>query len=218
MSKEYHKIVTLWKREDKKPHNMMVGTYALPEFEALENVEWVSTEKIDGTNIRIMWDGNQVIFGGKTDNAQIPTPLIYKLQELFMGQANEQKLEEVFGPEPATLYGEGFGNRIQGVGKQYNPDGVDFILFDVRIGDFWLERENVEDIAQKLDLKVVPIVFKGPLKDTSDFVASGFDSQHGELKAEGVVSKPAVEMFNRKGERIITKLKFKDFQKLEQPK
>lgn len=212
--KEYHKITTLWARGDKKPHNMMVGKYAKPEFENLSTVKWIWTEKFDGTNIRIMWDGQRVMFGGKTDNAQIPTPLIYKLEELFMGQPNEQKFEEVFGQTPVCLYGEGFGNKIQKVGALYNPDGVDFILFDAKIGDFWLERESLEDIATKLDIDIVPIVLRGTPQEASDYTAEKKQSTVGEAISEGVVGYPASGLLNRKGERIITKLKYRDFEKL----
>lgn len=212
--KEYIKITTLWGREDARPHNMIIGKYAKPEFELLKDVEWTFTEKVDGTNVRVMWDGNRVIFGGKTDNAQLPTPLFYALEALFMGQANEQKFEEIFGKEPACLYGEGFGNKIQAVGSQYKPDGVDFILFDVKIGDWWLERHNVEDVAQKLDIKVVPVVLKGTLQEASDMVAKGFKSTLADLEAEGLVGTPSTTLLTRKGERIITKIKHRDYEKL----
>lgn len=210
--KEYHKIKTLWKREDTKPHDMIVGEFALPEFELLKDLDWTATEKVDGTNIRIMWDGNKVSYGGKTDNAQIPAPLIKRLIELFGGEANEQKFEEVFGKDPACLYGEGFGAKIQKGGGNYFPDKVDFVLFDVKVGDSWLERENIEDVAKKLDIPVVPIVASGNLQFLSNLAGKGFNSQWGDFMAEGIVAKPSIELRNRKGERIITKLKYKDFE------
>lgn len=213
--KQYIKITTLWGREDKRPHNMIIGKFAKPEFELLKDVQWTFTEKVDGTNVRVMWDGNRVMFNGKTDNAQLPTPLFYKLEELFMGQANEQKFEEMFGQDPVCLYGEGFGNKIQAVGKDYNPDGVDFVLFDVKVGDWWLERENVVDIAEKLDIKVVPVLLEGTLQEASDMVAKGFKSQYGDLTAEGLVGTPSTPLLNRKGERIITKIKHRDYEKLK---
>jgi len=69
---KYHKIKTLWKRETERPCNMIVGEYALPEFELLKDIQWMATEKVDGTNVRVMWDGDKVRFGGKTDNTQTP--------------------------------------------------------------------------------------------------------------------------------------------------
>lgn len=211
---EYHKIKTVWKRETERPCNMIVGSFALPEFDLLKDLEWVGTEKVDGTNVRIMWDGDKIKFGGKTDNAQMPIYLIDKLNELFGGETNEQLFEQTFlTAEEVCLYGEGFGAKIQKGGGNYGD--VDFVLFDVKIGDFWLQREDVEDVAKKLGIKTVPIIFSGTLKELSDFVSDGFNSTWGDFKAEGIVARPRVELRNRKGERILTKLKCKDFQKLE---
>ena len=210
--KTYHKIKTLWKRETERPCNMIVGEYALPEFELLKDLDWVCTEKVDGTNVRIMWDGNKVKFGGKTDNAQMPIFLIDKLNELFGGESNEQLFEQTFD-QPVCLYGEGFGARIQKGGGEYGD--VNFVLFDVKVGDIWLSRNDVIDIAQKLGIMFVPEVFFGTLKEVSDFVANGFNSQWGDFQAEGVIAKPVIELNNRMGKRIITKLKHKDFVKLK---
>lgn len=213
---QYHKITTLWKRESEKPHNMMVGTYALPEFELLKDIEWTWTEKVDGTNVRVMWDGDKVRFGGKTDNAQMPIFLLDKLDDMFGGEAMEQVFEQTFGKEDAVLYGEGFGAKIQKGGGNYISDGVDFALFDVRLGNWWLQRKDVEDIAKQLGgIRVVPVVGVGTLKESSDFASKPFKSAFGDAVSEGIIAKPTVELFNRKGERIITKLKLKDFEKLD---
>lgn len=212
--KEYSKIKTLWKREDAKPHNMIVGEFAEPVFETLKDITWVFTEKVDGTNIRVMWDGNKVSFGGKTDNAQIPAKLFEELTNLFGGEANEQKFEEMFGSDPVCLYGEGYGDRIQSVGSMYLKDKNSFVLFDVKVGHWWLERMNIEDISKKLDIQAVPIVGEGTLQEMSDMVANGFKSQWGEFVAEGLVARPKTELLTRGGDRIITKLKHKDFVKL----
>jgi len=208
---EYHKIKTLWKRESQKPCNMIVGEYALPEFELLKDLEWVATEKVDGTNVRIMWDNNKVRFGGKTDNAQMPLHLVDKLTELFGGEANEQLFEQTFDCGDVCLYGEGFGVKIQSGG---NYGEVNFVLFDVKIGQTWLKREDVEDIAKKLGIDIVPIIKEGTLEELAEFVKKGFNSQWGDFQAEGLVARPKVELLNRMGKRIIIKLKTKDFVKL----
>ena len=77
---KYHKIQTVYKRDPvTKYKTLLEGEYSLPEFEYLADNEWVWTEKVDGTNIRVMWDGwKKLSFGGRTDNAQIPTPLVNK--------------------------------------------------------------------------------------------------------------------------------------------
>lgn len=210
--KTYHKIKTLWKRESKKPCRIMVGTYAEPEFELLKDLVWIATEKVDGTNVRVMWDGDKVRLGGKTDNAQMPMPLLKKLTELFMGEANEQIFEQTFDCGDVCLYGEGYGAKIQKGGGNYGE--ADFVLFDIKIGDFYLKREDVEDVAKKLGINVVPIVFEGRLEQLSFFVEMGVNSRWGGFQAEGIVARPKVELLDRRGKRIITKLKCKDFKNL----
>lgn len=212
--KEYHKIQTVFHRSPESNYKeLMEGVFALPEFEALQGIEWVWTEKIDGTNIRIMWDGLTVRFGGKTDNAQIPTTLLAVLQDTF----TVEKVAEVFEPSEhdpqVCLYGEGYGAKIQ-KGGNYIPDRTDFILFDVRIGNWWLERKSIEDIAEKLNIKTVPIVGRGTLSEAVEYAKSGYKSTiaaNKDYTAEGLIMKPSVELFNRRGGRIVAKIKHRDF-------
>lgn len=113
----------------------------------------------------------------------------------------------------ACLYGEGYGAKIQ-KGGNYISNGTNFILFDCKVGEWWLTRESVEEIATNLEIPVVPIIGRGKLLDAVDFVKKGYTSTIAENKnyiAEGLIMKPAVELFNRKRERIITKIKHKDF-------
>ena len=150
--KKYHKIQTIYKRDMFNNGKIIIGDYSEPFFEYLKDNIWVFTEKVDGTNIRVMWDGENVVFGGKTDNAQIPTFLFYKLQSLFEGIVKKQMFLKQFPQEEGVksqvcLYGEGYGAKIQTGGK-YIPEGVDFVLFDVRIGNIWLLREDVEEIGR----------------------------------------------------------------------
>ena len=62
----------------------------------MKNCDWEFTEKVDGTNIRVHWDGHTVEFGGRTDKAQIPKPLLERLETLFGGYENEQIFEQKF--------------------------------------------------------------------------------------------------------------------------
>ena len=205
--KEYHKIQTVYLRDPAmKYKTLLEGQFANPEFEYLKNDIWVFTEKVDGTNIRVQWDGEQVSFAGKTDRADIPGRLLEKLVELFCPDiflANELP--------PLCLYGEGYGARIQKDGDDYIPDAVNFILFDVHIDGIWLERHNVEDIADKLMIKTVPIVGKGTLLEGIAMVKGGYESKLRKTPPEGIVMRPQIELLNRQGKRIIAKIKMKDF-------
>lgn len=207
---KYPKIQTIYLRNPKTRHRTLLeGQYALPEFEYLADNKWLFSEKIDGTNVRVSWDGARIIFGGRTERAQLHATLYAKLQELFP----PEKFAALYPDVPMTLYGEGYGAKIQKGGGNYIPDGVNFILFDVRINDTWLERENVEDIAAKLNIDTVPIVGRGSLLDAIEIARIGFQSQVAakERMAEGIVLRPTVELLNRRGHRIIAKIKHKDF-------
>lgn len=205
--KEYHKITTVFERDPETKFKTLVdGKFAKPEFEYLANCQWRLTEKVDGINIRVFWDGKKVIFGGRTERAQIYAPLIERLQDKFYAGA----MAEIFN-EPVCLYGEGYGAKIKKGGGNYLSDSVDFVLFDVLVNDAWLERNNVMDIANKLQIEVVPELSITTLLTAIDMCQQGFNSSWGNFKAEGLVCRPLVELKDRRGSRVITKIKCKDF-------
>lgn len=207
--KEYHKIRTVYKRDPATKHKTLIeGDFSLPEFEFLRSNEWIFTEKVDGTNVRVIFDGETITFGGKTDRAQIPRLLMDRLNEKFLPKLDVFK--EIFNGNPVCLYGEGYGAKVQAGGGKYRQD-PDFVLFDVKIDEWCLQRHDVEDIAEKLGIDTVPIIGTGTLQEMVEMAKSGFKSRWGDFTAEGIVAKPAVELKSRNGERIITKIKYKDF-------
>lgn len=205
---EYHKIQTIFKRNmSGKRKTLIEGEWTLPEFEYLADNVWTFTEKVDGTNIRVMLKNGGVTFGGRTDAAQIPAQLVARLNERFLPSAS--KMKEVFGDD-ACLYGEGYGAKIQKVGGNYRAD-QDFVLFDVRVGEWWLQRSDVEDVARKLCLDVVPIIGEGTLHEAIAAAKDGIISTWGNFQAEGIVARPKTELNTRGGHRIIAKIKCRDF-------
>lgn len=209
MLKEYHKIETLFER-DEKTKKLVEGKYGNKTIEYLKDNKWQFTEKIDGTNIRIHWDGHKVRFYGRTDDGQIPALLVNRLVELFSGEVNEQLFEQKFGETEVTLVGEGYGEKIQ-KGGLYRK-GQDFILFDVMIADNWQPRESVEDIANYFGIDAVPIVLEGTIQEAVDYVKTKPKSKIGTADSEGVVGRPLIEMQDRCGNRVIVKIKVKDFE------
>ncbi len=206
---EYTKIPNIFRRQEFGNNELIVGAYSSPELEYLSECPWVWTEKVDGTNIRVMWDGHSVTFGGRTDKTQIPAHLVNRLNELFGGTDKEEIFEQHFGDTPVILFGEGFGEKIQKGGGLYGP--VDFILFDVFIGGMWLKREDVESIAYVFGVKVVPIIGFGPLPDAVDTIRRHPMSRLRDAELEGFVCRPAFELQDRRGNRIIVKIKCRDF-------
>lgn len=195
----YHKINALYNRNERG--KLLIGEWCKPEFEYLKDAQWEFTEKVDGTNIRVMFDG-QLRFGGRTESAQIPAHLVNRLNDIF-----DPSMGDLF-PDPVTLYGEGFGAKIQKGGGQYGD--VDFVLFDVKIGDWFLRREDVEDVASKLGIQCVPILGHGSLA-VGERLVQNLKSKWGDFWAEGVVARPRVQLYNRMGERVIAKIKRRDY-------
>lgn len=208
--REYIKIETLFNRREDGSKKLIEGDFRNETVEFLKDLPWQFSEKIDGTNIQIRWDGHKVWYGGRTERASIPSHLMNKLIELFGSNDTEQLFEQKFGETEVILYGEGYGAKIQR-GESYRKD-ASFILFDVLIGNIWLKRESVEDIARAFGIDVVPIVLIGTLQDAVDFVKTHPKSTIGTANMEGVVGRPMVELKDRTGKRVIVKVKVKDFE------
>ena len=221
---EYQKIQTLFKRDER---NIIIpDQFTYPEFEILKDLKWECTEKIDGTNIRIELsssgnpeDGIIMSFKGRTDKAVIPEHLLTKLNWLF----DREHLMEVLNITDETqdcnitLYGEGYGAKIQ-KGGNYISNDVNFILFDVKIGKWWLDRESIKDIANKLGISAVPLMGYMTIPEAIEYVKKGFKSTIAENKdydAEGLVLKAPCGLLKRDGERLITKIKTVDFRKYQ---
>lgn len=211
----YHKIENVYKRNQEDKSKVEVGNWTKPEFEYLKDLVWQATEKVDGMNIRIIFDPllpDEVRFAGKTDNAQFHPDLFKHLQDSFTTEKLEQVFRERSIIHTVCLYGEGYGAGIQ-KGGYYRPD-KGFVLFDVKIGDStWLPREQVEEIAKALNCPVVPILWETKLEEIIGRTSEGFVTALGRGfdLAEGVVCRPKVELKNGFGERVICKIKTKDF-------
>lgn len=212
MNREYHKIETLFERDMEGNKKLIEGKFRNPLIEYIKDCDWIFTEKVDGTNIRVHWDGHKVYFAGRTDNAQLPTPLVQELNRLFLGIKNEELFEQKFGATNVVLYGEGYGGKIQS-GGAYSKEQT-FILFDVMVGDVFLERSNVEEIAKGFNVKVVPVLFEGTIQKAVEYVKTKPKSVIAleEKESEGVIGLPKVRMNDFRGNRVIVKIKVCDFE------
>lgn len=207
--REYPKIETIFSRDTEGTKKLIFGTYRDETVKYLRFNDWQFTEKIDGTNISVEWDGHAVSFHGRTERAQIPKHLLEYLEKTFLTTEAEELFEQTYGDKNVILYGEGYGAKIQN-GGNYRSD-VSFILFDVLIGDNWQEREWVEKTAKMFGIDVVPVVFVGSLEEGIDYVMEHHPSTIGTAMMEGIVGRPMVEMRDRLSKRIIVKIKWEDF-------
>lgn len=218
---KYPKIDTLFERGD--DHKVDPTRLRLPEFAAVRF--WMIEEKIDGTNVRISWDGAEVRFGGRTDNAQMPAPLFEHLLRAFQPYILAFAFPHITDPfidSSVTLFGEGYGPTIQKGGGKYRLYSPSFRLFDVLYGRLWLTRRAVADVAVKLGVRKAPVVecenmvWNG-FEFITEQVKEGFDSLVAKedggtgCKVEGVVARSEPLLLDRMGRRVMWKLKTKDF-------
>ena len=209
---QYHKIQSVFKRDKNNNYKtFLYGQYSIPEFEILKDIVWEGTEKFDGMNMRAEYTyGTLKEIYGKTEKAKIPNDLRSRMLTIF---TNETAQELDMPQECVTFFGEGIGAGIQKGG--YYSDNKDFVLFDVNVNGVWLSRKSVKDIAIKLGCESSNVVFTGNLHEAIETV------RHGNLRAnwnnewydmEGLVLRPHVELRTNRGDRIITKIKRRDFQ------
>ena len=189
-------------------NKLIEGEWTSPELEATAGLPWIWTEKIDGSSGRVIWDGFRVEFRGRTDNAQWYPGVLEMLTETFP----EEIFEQVFGETPAILFGEFTSPKIQKVGRFYGPEPK-FTLFDVLVGNVWLLRSNVEEVAESLGISIVPVIHRGTVLEAIELVRAGVDSRTSvePFTAEGLVGVTEAGLLDRRGRRLIVKVKSCDF-------
>ena len=79
----------------------------------------------------------------------------------------------------------------------------------------YLNRFDVEDICGKLSLNIVPVIHTGSIQSAVDIVKSGLHSIIGDCEAEGLVGVPVVPIYDKLGNRIIIKIKGRDFEEMK---
>ena len=206
----YPKIQSLYKRDPATNHRtFLYGQWADSAFGYLADLTWTATEKVNGTNMRLhigTEDGYRI--GGRSDNAEIHPDLYRHMEEI-----GDRALVEHGVFDSLTLFGEGYGAGIQKGGSYREDKG--FILFDVAVTEtgMFLEAENMTDIALTLGIPFVTEVWVGSLYEAADLYLRG-EQLHSFLREgepEGWVIRPGRELRTRRGDRVITKLKVKDF-------
>lgn len=236
----YPKINSLFKRrgwyfdesQKKNPEfqrtrqDFIFGDYACPEFALIKR--WNVTEKVDGTNIRIVYkkicgefQKPQIL--GRHEDSLTPEYVTKALEYL----ATEESFNKAFSLDQPSfeviLFGEGYGPKIQSAGRFYRDD-IGFILFDVKIKQhhnegisttrsYWLKRSCVNDVAASLGIPSVPELGIMTEDEIVKFVISrpfSLCSKYPQV-IEGIVARSEPQLFLRGGDPLMFKLKVKDF-------
>lgn len=210
MAHYYHKITSPWKRLDANSATVDTTVFFDDYAEMLRDIQWVGTEKIDGTNLNFHYDGNHVHALGHTErsefNKEVAAWIEGRITESF-----ESIFEQTFGEYEAILSGELLGPKVQG--NLYGLSDYQFIAFDIfckTTNTYW-SQDAVTEIAEKLGFARAPFVKTGTLSELKEFVMSTPASLlEPRREMEGLVIRPPAELKKANGERVIYKVKVHD--------
>lgn len=186
--------------------------------------ECYAMEKIHGTSAHVSWtiqvggednppSENLTFFSGGADWAVF--------QALFDQEALRTKLKES-GIRNITFFGEAYGGKMQGMSATYGPI-LRFVVFEVKIGESWLNVAKAEELAHQFGFDFVPYervpatleALDAEMKKPSvQGKKNGVVEEH---LREGIVVRPLQEMQSNGG-RIIVKHKNEQFKETKSPR
>lgn len=224
----YKSIETLYKR-DKATNKLDFNLIRVPEWNYIS--EWFLTEKIDGTNIRVIVETSGISIKGRTDNAQVAGDLKENILKMF---PSHEKVLEYFKKDQTvdddwsvTFYGEGYGPGIKGsesMNYRGGPKGEkSFRCFDVLFNNkYWATMDGWLGITTSLHIPITPVLGKlNELPIGRDAAVSlmsrslnsivAKEDSNTDIFSEGIVARPILPLFDRYGNRIIFKLTNREF-------
>lgn len=228
---EYPKTENMLLR-DERTHKLIPGAFREEAFEQI--ARWHVTEKIDGTNIRLIlglpntpYTGFSV--RGRSDAAALPPGFIEEAVPGIDTKWMNAALRAIDPQEYASgmiVYGEGYGPGIQS-GGDYAPH-KSFRIYDVVTlaedrPPLWRRWEDVEVVAGALGLRTAPVlrihgnaawttaeIFEYVTGGVYSHVASEDNGAGFVRPAEGIVARTDPYLYTSRGERIKFKLKARD--------
>lgn len=233
ISLEYPKTENLFNR-DPDTHKLIESELRVPAFDQIKY--WHVTEKIDGTNMRVIYcpDVHKVEIRGRSDRANIPGDLLKYMQDIFTVENLSAQFDEFMQKEGqegscVTIYGEGYGPGIQKSGGNYAPSKR-FRMFDIMYCwrgpaygeglNSWAAQETVEMLADGLGALQAPVIFdSADLWELVDFVKhlnhshtafEDYPEQYANSQAEGIIARSDPYLFTHRGSRVMFKLKVDD--------
>ena len=216
---KYAKFSSPFKKDDKWLNTPEAAQY-------LPIGRWIVTEKIDGTNIRIILtkpdeEGNRETHIASRKLILNPEDKTSKQYMDCLKEVNLHKIKEYFNDVNSTvvIYGEGYGAGVQ-KGGIYSKE-KNYRVFDIRIGEAYQDFEYVKKVCIDNQLNVVPvmcelkeIVYEECLDALKIFQETLIKEGDGG-KPEGFVYKLEPVLLNKYKERLIFKVKHKDFKELK---
>lgn len=224
---KYPSIETVFLR-DPATHKLLFGEVREPEVGCV--AEWTLSEKIDGTNMRVIVDALGIEVKGRTDAAQLKPALVEHIKSLFDHEIIVDYFAQQLGPSKVlhdewavTFYGEGYGPGIGPNGKFYTPK-YGFRCFDLKYGHTrWADDSAMRDTCRELKVPVVPelgYINHYEIPETPEelrtilpysAVARAENPDGPGYAGEGIVAKPHKVLLNAFGGRVMWKLTFREW-------
>lgn len=234
----YPKIIAPFKRNQANSKYVDEGQWSKPEFALLKDIDWSWTFKCDGSNVSLQWRGDKMTLDyikGHTDKSEFNQRTKDYFQSVFCTPEAETVFEDLYGEQNVNVI-------LEFCSKDYNQnyghlDGYCYVI-DVQnadTGKFW-DRDAVKTFAERFGISYVKEMLVGTIDEavqwakiaTSIWNSSSYKLQgsislrdgrlskvenpYGPYPIEGLVGRPLCELLDGNGERIITKVKCKDFQ------
>lgn len=172
--------------------------------------ECYAMEKIHGTSAHVSWNPETkelTFFSGGEKHE--------KFVNLFDSALLKQRCEEKLSG-PTIFFGEAYGGKQQGMSATYGPN-LKFIVFDVKIGDCWLDVPKAEALATSMGFEFVyyqriptELAELDKARDMFSVQAKRNGITEDKIQ-EGVVLRPLYELTKNNGGRIICKHKRAEF-------
>lgn len=115
----------------------------------IKNETMYPSEKIDGTNVRIICLGNKYLIGSRKEILYYSEDLYWNEALDIVNQIKKLKVEIPDSFESLTIvYGELYGGKVTSASKNYGKDRYGFRVFDIaEIKDLSILDKSVEEIS-----------------------------------------------------------------------
>lgn len=224
--REYPKTENLLAR-DEDTHKLILGEFRDRAFEQVG--QWHVTEKIDGTNIRLVLTRNENLWDydvrGRSDAANLPKNFVAEavpdIRTSTMCHALAAIDPEGYCDLGMIVYGEGYGPGIQSGGNYAAKKSLrifDVLTFAEGRSPLWRPWADVEAVSAVLGIDTAPVI--SDAMTTADVIALLADGGQPSIVSsiegnatsdmEGVVARTDPYLYTSRGTRVKYKLKTHD--------
>jgi hypothetical protein len=130
-----------------------------------------ATEKIDGTNVRIICLGNEYLIGSREFILHYSKDVFYDMAQSIVDGIKSLNLDLPKTDTLTVFYGELYGGKTSAHAKQYGVEKVGFRLFDVaRFDDLSILTQNLDTISKWRETETTEGIRYGqPFLDKTEF-------------------------------------------------